>query len=351
VLIIPGPGDLKVSGSGNWPSDPPRDTRNPKPFWGTGIGVAFSVGGSADYGLGQRDPAYPPADFWQDTSLLLPGPVRGSRGLPDNPDGSSPVGPRCKSSNFADSIKNMKLDILGISVHPDDAELGCSGTLMMEKMKGKKIGVVDMTRGELGTRGNPELRAEESARASAIMQLEARENLGMADGFFEANEVNKRLLIAAIRKYRPEIILANALADRHPDHGRAGQLIRDACFLSGLRKVESFAENGTSQSHWRPRYVFHYIQDRYYDPSFVYDITPVFERKLESIRAYSSQFHSAEYDKEEPQTYISSPEFLNSVIGRHQMFGKMAGVAYAEGFITEKMIGLRDFNSLILEDT
>jgi bacillithiol biosynthesis deacetylase BshB1 len=245
----------------------------------------------------------------------------------------------------------MKLDILAIAVHPDDAELGCAGTLMMEKSKGKKVGVVDLTRGELGTRGNPEIRAAESAKAAAIMQLDSRENLGMADGFFKNDELHQKILIRAIRKYQPEIVFANALHDRHPDHGRAGHLTRDACFLSGLRKIETLDENNRPQSHWKPKYVFHYIQDRFYDPSFVYDVTPVFERKLQSIRAYSSQFYSSDYTSAEPQTYISGPEFLTSVIGRHQMLGKMAGVAYAEGFITEKMIGVHNFESFILLDT
>jgi bacillithiol biosynthesis deacetylase BshB1 len=245
----------------------------------------------------------------------------------------------------------MKLDILAIAVHPDDAELGCAGTLMMEKLKGKKVGVVDLTRGELGTRGSPEIRALESAKAASIMQLDARENLGMADGFFRNDEMHQKLLVATIRKYQPEIVLANSLHDRHPDHGRAGHLIRDACFLSGLRKIETLDAGGHSQAHWRPKYVFHYIQDRYFDPSFVYDVTEVFERKLESIKAYSSQFHSPEYKKEEPQTYISGPEFIAAVIGRHQMFGKMTGVPYAEGFITEKIIGVRSFDAFIQQDT
>jgi N-acetylglucosamine malate deacetylase 1 len=245
----------------------------------------------------------------------------------------------------------MQLDVLAIGVHPDDVELGASGVLMMEKLRGRKVGVVDLTRGELGSRGTPELRAQESANASAIMGLDARENLGMADGFFQINEENQRKLIRAIRKYRPEIILANALSDRHPDHGRAGHLISESCFLSGLRKVETLDDDGHPQEHWRPKYVFHYIQDRYYDPTFVYDITPVIERKLESIRAYSSQFFSTEYNKDEPQTYISTPEFLNSIIGRLQMFGKMIGVPYAEGYISEKMIGVESLDAFVQKDT
>jgi bacillithiol biosynthesis deacetylase BshB1 len=244
-----------------------------------------------------------------------------------------------------------KLDILAIAVHPDDVELGCAGTLLMEKRHGKKVGVVDLTRGELGTRGTVELRAQEAARSAGILGLDARENLGMADGFFRNDEEHQRRLIRAIRKYQPEIVLSNSLEDRHPDHGRAGQLIRDACFYSGLRKIETVDDAGRLQEHWRPKYVFHYIQDRYTTPSFVYDISPVFEGKLASIKAYSSQFFSADYSENEPQTYISSPEFLNAIIGRHQMFGKMIGVPYAEGFVTEKMIGVRDFEAFIQMDT
>ncbi len=245
----------------------------------------------------------------------------------------------------------MKLDILAIAVHPDDVELGCAGTLLMEKQHGKKTGVIDLTRGELGTRGTPELRAKEAAAAAALMQLDVRENLGMADGFFRNDREHQLTLIRSIRKYRPEIVLANALADRHPDHGRAGNLIADACFLSGLRKIGTAGDDGAAQEQWRPKYIFHYIQDRYFNPSFVYDITPVFERKLQSIRAYTSQFHSAEYQQDEPQTYISTPGFLEAIIGRHQMFGKMIGVPYAEGFVTEKMVGVKDFDAFVQMDT
>ncbi len=245
----------------------------------------------------------------------------------------------------------MKLDILAIAVHPDDVELGCAGTLMMEKLRNKKVGVIDLTQGELGTRGSVETRAIEAATASEIMQLDVRENLGMADGFFRNDETHQRLLIRYIRKYQPEIVLSNALDDRHPDHGRAGHLIKDACFLSGLRKIETTDEDDKPQQHWRPKYVFHYIQDRYYEPDFVYDITAVFDRKLDAIKAYSSQFHSSAYSSDEPQTYISTPGFLNSIIGRTAMFGKMIGVPYAEGFRTEKMIGIDNFDSFIQKDT
>jgi N-acetylglucosamine malate deacetylase 1 len=244
-----------------------------------------------------------------------------------------------------------KIQILAVAVHPDDVELCCSGTLMMEKLKGKTTGILDLTRGELGTRGTPELRLEESAAASRILDLDIRENLGMADGFFQINEENQRKLIRCIRQYQPEIVLASALQDRHPDHGRAGKLISDSCFLSGLRKISTTDAEGRQQEQWRPKYVFHFIQDRFFPPSFVYDITPVFDRKLQSIRAYSSQFHSTSYNKDEPQTYISGPEFLDSIVGRAQMLGKMIGVQYAEGFMSEKMIGVSSLDAFVQFDT
>ena len=244
-----------------------------------------------------------------------------------------------------------KIQVLAVAVHPDDVELCCAGTLMMEKLSGKTIGVVDLTRGELGTRGTPELRRQEAETAARIMDLDIRENLGMADGFFQNNEENQRKLIRAIRQFRPEIVLAAALADRHPDHGRAGQLISESCFLSGLRKIATLDDQGKEQEQWRPKYVFHFIQDRFYQPSFVYDISAAFSRKLEAIRAYSSQFHSTTYNKNEPQTYISGPEFLDSIIGRAQMLGKMIGVKYAEGFISEKMIGINSLDSFVQFDT
>ena len=252
---------------------------------------------------------------------------------------------------FAILMIKIKLDILAIASHPDDVELGCAGTLIMEKTRGKKIGVIDLTRGELGTRGTPELRAQEAAEAAKIMGLDIRENLGLPDGFFLNEEKNQRLLIRAIRDYKPEIVIASSLDDRHPDHGRAGHLISDSSFLSGLRKIETQDAKGQNQEPWRPKYVFHMIQDRYYDPTFVYDITPAFGKKLDSIRAYSSQFYSSSYKEDEPQTYISTPGFLNSIIGRHQMYGKMIGVEYAEGYISQKMIGIGDFDCLIKQDT
>jgi N-acetylglucosamine malate deacetylase 1 len=243
----------------------------------------------------------------------------------------------------------MKLDLLAFGVHPDDVELSCAGVLMTEKLNGKKTGIVDLTRGELGSRGSAAIRTAEAAAAAEIMNVDARENLDLADGFFKNDEEHQRKVIAAIRKYQPEIVLCNAPEDRHPDHGRSAKLLSDAAFLSGLLKIETIDENGLPQAHWRPKYVFNYIQDRFLKPDFVIDITPVFERKLASIKAYSTQFHTPGGDG--PQTYISTPNFLDSVIYRHKWFGKMIGVQYAEGFISEKMIGFGGFDAFIKENT
>lgn len=242
----------------------------------------------------------------------------------------------------------MKLDILAFGVHPDDVELGCSGTLLAALAEGKKAGIIDLTRGELGTRGTIETRKEEAAKAAAILGVQVRENLGMADGFFQNDETNQRKVIAAIRKYRPEIILANAFADRHPDHGRSAKLVADAAFLSGLRKIET-VEEGKLQDSWKPSYVFHYIQDRFIQPSFVVDITGYMDQKMESVLAYSTQFFNP--DLNEPQTYISSSQFLETVKARALMMGKRIGVAYAEGFYTEKTVGVKSFDAFIQNPT
>jgi bacillithiol biosynthesis deacetylase BshB1 len=239
----------------------------------------------------------------------------------------------------------MKLDILAIAVHPDDVELGCAGTLMVHGQQGMKVGVVDLTRGELGTRGTPELREQEALAAAKIMGLEVRENLGLADGFFRNDTMEQMAIITAIRKYQPDIVLANAVEDRHPDHGRAGKLIADSCFLAGLRKIET-AVNGEAQEAWRPRQVYHFLQDRYYKPDFVIDISSVMEKKLEAIRTFSSQFLAPK--DHEPQTYISGADFFDSVIYRAKMLGKMVGVEYAEGYTSDKMVGIRQFGDVIL---
>jgi bacillithiol biosynthesis deacetylase BshB1 len=238
----------------------------------------------------------------------------------------------------------MKIDVLAIAAHPDDVELGCSGVLLMEKKNGKKIGVVDLTRGELGTRGTAETRLAESIASTQIMQLDARENLELPDAFFQNNPVSQLKVIAAIRKYRPEIVLTNAPSDRHPDHGRAAKLVGDSAFYAGLIKIETF-ENGMAQKAWRPKYVFHFIQDRFIQPDFVFDITAVMEQKIATIRAFKSQFDTVKDD--EPQTYISTPAFLDSIIYRAKMLGKMIGVEYAEGFITDKMVGINNFDTFI----
>jgi bacillithiol biosynthesis deacetylase BshB1 len=242
----------------------------------------------------------------------------------------------------------MKLDILAFGVHPDDVELGCAGTIMASIDQGKKVGIVDLTRGELGTRGTPTTRTQEAAAAAKIMGVQVRENLDMADGFFVNDEAHQRKIIAIIRKYQPEIILANAPEDRHPDHGRSAKLVSDAAFLSGLRKVETIHE-GISQTAWRPAYTFHYIQDRFIQPSFVIDITAYMERKMEAVLAYGTQFTNA--DTSEPQTYISSPQFLETVKARALMLGKRIGVGYAEGYITEKIIGFSNFDAIIKHTT
>lgn len=245
----------------------------------------------------------------------------------------------------------MKLDILAIGVHPDDVELGCSGTIINEIKRGKKAGIVDLTQGELGTRGTIETRYQEAANAAMIIGVQVRENLKMRDGFFENDEENKLKLIAAIRKYQPSIVIGNVLHDRHPDHGRAGQLIADACFLAGLSKIKTTNEEGEDQERWRPAYVLHYLQDWYHEPDLLIDISDVFEQRMRAIEAYSTQFHTGEKSSEGPQTYISTPDFLESVIARARMLGKRIGVKYAEGFICEKKIGIRSLDALVQNET
>jgi bacillithiol biosynthesis deacetylase BshB1 len=240
----------------------------------------------------------------------------------------------------------MKLDILAIAAHPDDVELACAGTLMVHAAQGMKVGVLDLTRGELGTRGTPEIREAEAVASATLMGLTVRDNLGIPDGFFRNEKEEQLLLIAAIRKYRPGIVLANAFKDRHPDHGRAAQLISDSCFLSGLRRIETLGEDGKPQDAWRPPQVFHFLQDSFTHPDFVVDISEVIERKKEAIKCFKTQFLAPAGD-DEPKTYISSPAFFESVISRDQTMGKMIGVAYAEGFTTVKMLGVKSFKDLI----
>ncbi len=245
----------------------------------------------------------------------------------------------------------MKLDILAIGVHPDDVELGCSGTLLNEIKLGKKAGILDLTQGELGTRGTTATRYEEAGNAAKVLGVQVRENLKMRDGFFVNDETHQRLLISAIRKFQPEIVLANILDDRHPDHGRAGRLIADACFLSGLVKIETQDESGIEQDRWRPKQVLHYLQDWYHEPDLLVDISDVFEHRMQSILAYQTQFHASPATAEGPQTYISTPDFLESVIARARLMGKRIGVKYAEAFVTQKKIGLRSLDALVSVET
>lgn len=245
----------------------------------------------------------------------------------------------------------MKLDILAIGVHPDDVELCCAGTVVNEIRNGKKVGVVDLTRGELGSRGTADTRLVEALHSAKILGLAVRENLMMRDGFFKNDETHQLQIIQVLRKYRPDIVLSNILEDRHPDHGRAGQLIHEACFLSGLVKIETFNEDGTPQEKWRPRYVFQYMQDSYHEPDFIIDISDSIETKIEAIKAFKTQFFVNDYTSEEPQTYISTPDFFESIIARSRMMGKRIGVKYGEAFLSVKKPGFSNFNGFILQET
>jgi N-acetylglucosamine malate deacetylase 1 len=233
----------------------------------------------------------------------------------------------------------MKLDILVFAAHPDDAELSCSGTIIKHIEAGLKVGVIDLTKGELGTRGTTEIRAKEATEASRIMNLAIRDNLGMADGFFELTEDNKLAVVIEIRKYCPDIILANAVSDRHPDHGRASRLVSEACFLSGLTKVKTVID-GNEQNAWRPKAVYHYIQDRYIKPDFIVDISAQMESRIKAQMAYASQLYNA--DSKEPETVISSKQFFDSLNARALELGRIIGASYGEGFITERIPGITD---------
>jgi bacillithiol biosynthesis deacetylase BshB1 len=237
----------------------------------------------------------------------------------------------------------MKLDILAIGVHPDDVELSASGPILKHIALGKTVGILDLTRGELGTRGNAELRTQEANNAAKILGLSVREQLTMADGFFENNEVHQKEIIRMIRKYQPEIVLCNAINDRHPDHGRAAKLTADACFYAGLAKVET-KEDGETQTAWRPKAVYHYIQDHFIEPDFVIDITPFMEKKIESIMAYSSQFFDP--NSKEPETPISTKNFMEYVKAKGSLFGRAINVDYAEGYTVNRYIGVENLFDL-----
>lgn len=238
----------------------------------------------------------------------------------------------------------MKLDILAISAHPDDVEVAAGGTLLHHVALGRKVGLLDLTRAELSTRGNVRQRSEEAAQASTLLGALVREQLDLPDGFFTADEINLRKVIAVIRKYRPEIILANSNDDRHPDHKRAADLVVQAVFLAGLVKIETL-EAGQSQAPWRTKVVYHYIQDRTCNPNLVIDISPYIEQKFEVIRQYKSQFYNP--DCTDPETPISCPSFFEALRGRNAMLGRQIGVEYAEAFTLARPVGVKDLFDLI----
>ena len=242
----------------------------------------------------------------------------------------------------------LKLDILAFGAHPDDVELGCAGTLLGAIAEGKKVGVIVLTKGELGTRGSISQRLSEAQLASEVMGLTIRENLEMADGFFINNKEHQLIIIETIRRFQPSIIFCNAPEDRHPDHGRAASLVAEAAFLSGLKKIQTI-HNGVAQEAWRPTQVFHYIQSRNLTPNFVVDISKHIEKKMEAILAHSSQFYDPKSN--EPDTFISSAAFLEFVKGRAKELGQQIGVQYAEGFITQKILGINSLDAIIQNKT
>lgn len=239
----------------------------------------------------------------------------------------------------------MKVDILAFGAHPDDVELGCGGTLSLLVEQGKTVAIVDLTKGELGTRGTDKTRAEEAANASKILGVSDRVNLGLPDGFLENKKDYQMEMVKMIRKFQPEIVLANAIEDRHPDHAKGAKLASDACFLSGLVKIETSLDNGP-QKPWRPKQVFNYIQWKEIKPDFVIDITSHMEKKIEACLAYKTQFFDPESD--EPMTPIATKDFLESLTYRAQNLGRLSGVDYAEGFTSEKLLGLKNFDNIIL---
>ncbi len=238
----------------------------------------------------------------------------------------------------------MKIDVLAIGAHPDDVELGCGGTIAKLISEGKKIAIVDLTRGELGTRGTDETRALEAAEASAILGISVRENLQMKDGFLQNSEEYQLRIVKMIRKYKPEIVFCNAIDDRHPDHAKAAKLVSDACFLSGLIKIETDLD-GEKQKAWRPKQVFHYIQWKNIEPDFVVDISGFLDKKIEACLAYKTQFYDPK--SSEPMTPIATKDFLESLTYRAQDLGRLSGVDFAEGFTSEKTIAIKNFEGII----
>jgi bacillithiol biosynthesis deacetylase BshB1 len=242
----------------------------------------------------------------------------------------------------------MKIDLLAIGVHPDDVELSCSGTLLRHLEMGRSVGLLDLTRGELGTRGTAAIRDQEAAEAAKRLGASFRKNLGMADGFFRNDKDHLLQIIQVIREHQPEIVLANAIKDRHSDHGRAAQLAVDACFYAGLAKIETFGEDGRPQERWRPRAVYHYIQDYNLPADFVVDITPFMERKIEVVLAFRSQFYSpdAEEYADQLHTPISGRDFLDFLRAKARTYGRAAGFEFAEGFTVARPPGVLDLFAL-----
>mgnify|MGYP000542258746 FL=1 len=238
----------------------------------------------------------------------------------------------------------MKLDILAFGAHPDDVELGCGATIAKEISLGKKVGIVDLTRGELGTRGSANLRDLEAKSAGDILGISVRENLRFADGFFINDNRHQLEIIKMIRKYQPEIVLCNAIDDRHIDHPKGSSLVSDACFLSGLLKINTAVE-GENQEKWRPKKVYHYIQWKNIEPDFVVDVTGFVEKKIDAVSAYSSQFY--DQNSKEPETPITSKNFIDSINYRARDLGRLINVEYAEGFTTERYVAVKNLDKLI----
>ena len=238
----------------------------------------------------------------------------------------------------------MKLDILAFGAHPDDVELGAAATLSKEISFGKKVGIVDLTQGELGTRGSKELRKIESHRAAKILGLSMRANLKFSDGFFINDQAHQLEVIKLIRKHQPEIVLCNAAEDRHIDHGKGSRLVSDACFLSGLQKIETKLE-GSLQEKWRPKRVYHYIQWNNVTPDFVVDVSGFMEIKMKAVLAYRSQFYDP--SSREPESPISSKNFIDSLRYRARELGRLIGVNHAEGFNVQRLIAVTSLDKLM----
>lgn len=242
----------------------------------------------------------------------------------------------------------MKLDLLAIASHPDDVELGAGGTVAKAVESGKKVGILDLTRGELGTRGTPDTRREEAEAARRILGVTVRENVGLPDGFLENTRAFQMRIVPFIRKYRPEIVLANAVRDRHPDHGRGAVLISDACFISGLKAISTRDSDDNEQAAWRPRAIYHFVQDHYIHPDLVVDVTTQWTKKMEAVRAFKTQFfQDDDQDLSGPVTPISTPDFMHFLDARGREYGRAIGVTYGEGFTVERPVGVDDLFALL----